>query len=266
MKIISLNVNGVRASIKKGLIPFITKHSPDILGLNEVKVSNTQVPKELKDLKYEIYWNDSDRKGYAGTGVLIRSDIKQPIKITHGINDPEDMTDKEGRTMTLEFKKYYLVNLYVPNSGMEKLKFKERRINWDKYFYTYIRTLQKKKPVIIMGDLNVARFDTDVYDGLTNKNRKNTAGFTDYERTAFEKLLVDNKLLDIWHNLYPKYIPRDSYTFWSWRGKKLKENGKGWRIDYFLVSKKLKKKILSMKVLQEYKLSDHCPIVLELKI
>lgn len=263
-KFISLNVNGVRASIKKGLIDFIKKENPDYIGLNEVKAQNDQVPKSLKDLDYEIYWNDSDRKGYAGTGFMVRKSLEQPISIKNGVGDPEDMDDKEGRCMIIEFKKFYIVNLYVPNSGMQKLKFKDRRLRWNEYFHKTIGEL--KKSVIIMGDLNVARFDTDVYDGLTNKKRSETAGFTPYERKSFSKLLEDYKLLDVWHHLNPDIEPSQGHTFWSWRGKKMKETGRGWRIDYFLISSKMKKNIKDMKTLQVYKLSDHCPIVMKLKI
>lgn len=267
MKFFSLNVNGIRAAIKKGLIDFLQDYKDyDFIAFNEVKAQNGQIPESLKDFakenSYEIIWNDSERKGYAGTGVLTKH---KPLKIMFGINDEKDIGDKEGRIITLEYKKFYFINTYVPNSGMSNLKFKNRRLNWNKHFKIFVEELTKKKPIIWTGDMNVARFDYDVYDGETNSQRKKSAGFTDYERFDFKITLEEANLIDVKHHLYPNMKPRDTYTFWSWRGKNMKENGKGWRIDYFIVSSKLKSKLKSMKTLQQYTFSDHCPIILETK-
>lgn len=267
MNIISLNVNGIRASLKKGLMDMIKKYNGDIVCLNEVKAQNDKVPDIFEKEGYQVYWNDSHRKGYAGTGILIKNTHKDKVlNKFEGVEDPNDLEDKEGRCLTLEFEKYYLVNVYVPNSGMADLKFKERRINWNKHFNLYIQKLLSKKEVIMCGDFNVAIRDIDVYDGDTNKSRKLTAGFTDYERFDFKLLLEDNKLEDVWLH-FNKDTPReDGYTFWSWRGRNLKENNKGWRIDYFLMRSKLLKKVKDIKILQGYKLSDHCPLVLTIKL
>lgn len=261
--IISLNVNGIRAAHKRGLKDFIKKYKPDYLGLNEVRGNEDKIPKDILDLNYNIYWNNSAKAGYAGTGILVKSSLEQPKEIYYGINEPNapvDDPDKEGRALTLVFSDLVLVSVYVPNSG-EGLKFKERRKRWNIYFKDLLQELKdEKKKVVVMGDFNVARFDTDVYDGTTNKNRSKTAGFTPYEREHFEEL-IKLGYTDLFEKKALKN-PADNYTFWSYRGRNMKKNKKGWRLDYFLLYKCQAK---TYSVLQEYDLSDHCPILMKIK-
>lgn len=260
MKIISYNINGIRAFIRKNGLDFIENENPDIFCFQETKISDCK----LKDIKiklqnYKFIYNCSVRKGYAGTMIGIKKQFENDIiSIKYNIDNNEL---NEGRCIILQMKWGYLINVYTPNSG-DKLKFKNRRLKWDSLFKDYIKKLQKKsKNIIIVGDMNVARFDTDVYDGKTNKKRKLTAGFTDYERLNNTQLLNDLKLVDI-----GKKLNKMDFTYYSYRIKTAKKNNLGWRIDYILVSENIQNNISNFKVIKDLTYSDHVPIIFNIKI
>lgn len=251
-KIISWNVNGLRSLLKtNNLRKLIKKENPDILCLSETKLSYGEIP-QITGFKYQYSSNSSVRSGYSGVMVLSN---KKPIRVLYGINTSK--VHEEGRVITLEFKDFYLVNVYTPNSGELLRRLDYRTKIWDKYFMKYIKSLNKK--VIICGDLNVAHKEIDIHSPKTNLK---TAGYTMEERTNFTKLLKKLKLLDTYRELYPHKV---GYTFWSARGKN-REKNKGWRLDYFLVSEKLIKKIKKSKILGKIMGSDHCPIMIQLSI
>ena len=233
----------------------ISSEDADIVCFSEMKAKQEQNPCTFRG--YELIWCEcTDKAGYAGTAVL--SKVK-PLSIIRGIGS----SDGEGRALTLEYDKFYLVNTYVPNSG-QNLKFKKRRLEWDEAMKKWLSDLQEKKPVIWTGDLNVAILDFDVYDGETNKSRKRTAGFTPYERENFRTLTEELGLVDSYRHFYPKEREKH-YTFFSTRGKGMKENNKGWRLDYFMVSKTLVNILEDVEVKKEKAYSDHVPLVLTMK-
>ncbi len=250
MKIISWNVNGIRAVMKKGFPDFVKKYDPDILCLQETKAHPDQVDELLHDYEHH-FWNSADKKGYSGTAIF--SKIK-PLNVSYG--GGIDVGDTEGRIVTAEFDDFFLVNLYTPNSkrGLARLDYRQE---WDKLFFNYLKELEKSKPVITCGDLNVAHTEIDL---ARPKNNTKNAGFTPQERAGFQKYL-DNGFLDTFRifNQDP-----ENYTWWSYmfnaRAKNL-----GWRIDYFLTSEKLKKNIISAEILKDVMGSDHCPVTLNLK-
>jgi len=258
MKIISINVNGIRAATKKPAFKdFLEDQNADIICFQETKAEEKQNGFKLGDFGYKhLYWNSSKTiKGYAGT--LVASKIK-PINVTYG---DEHFSDTEGRLITLEFDDFFLINAYVCNSG-DGLKFMDKRKNWDVKMRDYLQELDEKKPTIFAGDLNVAVLDYDVYDGETNKKRKLTAGFTDAERSAFKGWLNDG-FVDVYRHFYPDARGHESYTFWSYRGG-MKAKGKGWRLDYFLVSPCILPNVKKIEILTEQNISDHVPLVLTL--
>lgn len=249
MKLISWNVNGLRAVYKKGFLDFFNKIDADIFCIQETKMQEGQITLELE--KYEQYYNYAVRKGYSGTAVFTK--IK-PEKVTYGIGIEEH--DQEGRVITLEFKKFYLVNCYTPNSGRELARL-NYRMTWEDAFKEYLKKLDKNKPVIICGDLNVAHKEIDLKNPKTN--RKN-AGFTDEERGKISNLL-ESGFTDSYRKLYPDKT--DAYTWWSYMGNARAKNI-GWRIDYFLTSDRISSKIKETYIFDEIMGSDHCPVGLEI--
>jgi exodeoxyribonuclease-3 len=252
MKLISWNVNGIRACIKKGFLDFVKKENPDILCLQEIKAHPEQV--DMKLSKYEHhYWNPAKRKGYSGVAVF--SKIK-PISIQNGIG----LLDEEGRVITLEFEDFYLVNVYTPNSkrGLERLDFRYKK--WDKKFLKHIKSLNK--PVVFCGDLNVAHEEIDIARAAGNKTTKirpGNPGFTDKERERFSDIL-NSGFIDTFRYKNPDTI---KYSWWSYMANARAKNI-GWRIDYFGVNKSLKNKIKRTDILPEIMGSDHCPVLLEI--
>ena len=249
-KMISWNVNGLRAIYKKGFVDIFNEINADIFCIQETKLQEGQI--DLSFPGYEMYWNYAEKKGYSGTAIFTK--IK-PILVTKGIGIEEH--DKEGRVITLEFEDYYLVTVYTPKSQTE-LKRLDYRMKWEKDFKAYIKELEKKKPVVICGDLNVAHKEIDLKNPKTN--RKN-AGFTDEERKKFTELLNDG-FIDTFRYFYPN--EEGKYSWWSYRFSAREKNA-GWRIDYFLVSEALKDKLKSANILSDIMGSDHCPVELILK-
>ncbi len=249
MKLISWNVNGLRAVYKKGFLDFFNEINADIFCIQETKMQEGQITLELE--KYEQYFNYAVRKGYSGTAVFTK--IK-PEKVTYGIGIEEH--DQEGRVITLEFKNFYLVNCYTPNSGRELARLEYRMI-WEDAFKEYLKKIDKNKPVIICGDLNVAHKEIDLKNPKTN--RKN-AGFTDEERNKISNLLASG-FTDSYRKLYPD--KENAYTWWSYMGN-AREKNIGWRIDYFLTSDRISSKIKETYIFNEIMGSDHCPVGLEI--
>ena len=249
MKLISWNVNGLRAVYKKGFLDFFNEINADIFCIQETKMQEGQITLELE--KYEQYFNYAVRKGYSGTAVFTK--IK-PEKVTYGIGIEEH--DQEGRVITLEFKNFYLVNCYKPNSGRELARLEYRMI-WEDAFKEYLKKIDKNKPIIICGDLNVAHKEIDLKNPKTN--RKN-AGFTDEERNKISNLLASG-FTDSYRKLYPD--KENAYTWWSYMGN-AREKNIGWRIDYFLTSDRISSKIKETYIFNEIMGSDHCPVGLEI--
>lgn len=255
--LMSWNVNGIRAVLKKGFADFLMKNKPDILALQEVKIAEKDRNKAELDFQgYTEFWHSAERPGYSGTAILIRekSDLKI-INQTNGLNHKE--FDHEGRVQTIEFDKFYLVNAYFPNTrhDLSRLDFK---IEFNNKIFAHVKKLEKSKPVIITGDFNVAHTEID----LTNpKENEQNAGFTIEERTSFDKFLKKD-IIDTFRELNPKKI---QYTWWTYRFGARSRNI-GWRIDYFLVSKKLKNKITKAEILDQVLGSDHCPVKLEMNL
>ena len=259
-KIIAWNINGIRSVIdKKYLYDLIEKENPDIICFGETKLSCpiTETQQKLKEkisgYKNRYYSQCGVRNGYSGTAIFSK---KKPINVKFGMNDP--LHDNEGRLITLEFKKFFLVHVYTPNSGQTLQRLDYRVNEWDVKFRKYINKLQKEKKVIVCGDLNVANEDIDIHSPKTNKR---TAGFTNEERESFKKHLFKLKLIDTYRYKNPTKV---EYSYWSYRFGARKKN-KGWRIDYFLVSEKLKSKIVKSEILTNVEGSDHAPILLTIK-
>lgn len=252
MKIISWNINGVRAITKKDFFEDILKINPDILCLQETKAQDKEVAKALENMsEYHQYYNSADRKGYSGVALLCKT---KPISVTYDMGVEEH--DQEGRVICAEFEDFYLINVYVPNSGAKLVRLDYRK-TWDDDFRAYLKTLKKTKSVILCGDLNVAHQAIDLKNDKTNYNK--TAGYTQVEIDGMDKLL-DIGFVDSFRHFYPE---EEKYTFWSYRFNSRARNT-GWRIDYFLVSKPFMSKVKSSEILSEYYGSDHCPIQLEL--
>lgn len=247
MKLISWNVNGLRAAVTKGFMESFNELDADIFCLQETKLQPDQISLELPG--YEQYWNSAVKKGYSGTAVFTR--IK-PLSVTNGIGIEEH--DQEGRVITAEYDNFYLVCCYTPNSQRELARL-EYRMAWEDAFRNYLLELDKKKPVILCGDLNVAHQEIDLKNPKTN--RKN-AGFSDEERAKMTELL-DAGFTDTFRHLYPDAI--EEYSWWSYMGK-ARERNTGWRIDYFITSKRLDDKIQEAKIHQQIFGSDHCPVEL----
>lgn len=250
MKFISWNVNGLRACEGKGFSDAFRELDADFFCLQETKMQQGQL-----DLKYEgytSYWNYAEKKGYSGTAIFTRH---TPLSVTYGMGIEEH--DHEGRIITLEMETFYLITVYTPNSqdGLRRLEY---RMKWEDDFLAYIRQLDKKKPVIICGDLNVAHEEIDLKNPKTN--RKN-AGFTDEERNKMT-VLLENGFTDTFRYFYPEQ--KEIYSWWSYRFKAREKNA-GWRIDYFIVSDRLRERLEGAKIHTEIFGSDHCPVELTLK-
>ena len=249
MKLISWNVNGIRACLTKGFSEFFRNIDADIFCLQETKCQPEQI--ELEFEGYTSYWNSAEKKGYSGTAIFTK---KQPMKVTYGIGIEEH--DKEGRIITLEFKEFYLVTNYTPNAKRE-LERLEYRMIWEDEIRKYLLELNKKKPVIMCGDLNVAHEEIDLKNPKTNKGN---AGFTDEERGKMTELL-NSGFIDSYRYLYPQKI---EYSWWSYMGH-AREKNVGWRIDYFIVSNDFKEKIKDATIYTKVFGSDHCPVGLEIE-
>jgi len=250
VKIISWNVNGIRAVIKKGFYDFMKNENPDIICLQETKAHKEQVNLELPDYPYQ-YWNSAVKKGYSGTAIFSK---KEPISFKNDIGIKEH--DSEGRVITLEFDSYYLITVYTPNSKRELLRLKYR-IEWDIDFLNYLKELEKNKPVIFCGDLNVAHTEIDLKNPKTNHSNP---GFTDEERQGFTNM-IKTGFIDTFRE-----FTKDGghYTWWSYMFQaRMKDIG--WRIDYFCISKKLKTYLKNSTILKNVMGSDHCPVMLEIK-
>jgi len=249
MKLVSWNVNGLRACLNKGFMDYFKEVDADIFSIQETKLQQGQIDLELPG--YEQYWNYAKKKGYSGTAVFTK--IK-PLSVKYGIEIEEH--DQEGRVITLEYDEFYLVNAYTPNSQRELVRL-DYRMKWEDDFREYLMELDKAKPVILCGDLNVAHKEIDLKN--PKANRRN-AGFTDEERDKMTKLL-DSGFIDSFRYFYPD--KEDAYTWWSYMGK-AREKNVGWRIDYFIVSDRLKGKMKDAEIHSHVMGSDHCPVVLEL--
>ena len=251
MKLVSWNVNGLRAIYNKGFEENFKKLNSDIFCIQETKMQEGQLQINLEG--YEIYFNSAERKGYSGTSVFTK--IK-PISVTRGIGIEKH--DKEGRVLTLEYDNFYLVNCYTPNSQRELTRL-EYRVQWENDFRQYLINLDKIKPVILCGDLNVAHEEIDLKNP---KNNRGNAGFTDQERNEMTNLLAEG-FIDSFRYLYPDKT--DSYSWWSYMGR-AREKNIGWRIDYFIVSDRIKGNIKEALIHSDIFGSDHCPVELDIKI
>ncbi len=249
MKLISWNVNGLRACLTKGFIDFFTDVNADIFCVQETKMQQEQSDLVLPG--YHQYWNSAIKKGYSGTAVFTRL---QPLSITYGMNIAAH--DQEGRIITLEFADFYLINVYTPNSQRELARL-DYRMQWEEDFCSYLTQLDKNKALIVCGDLNVAHQEIDIKN--PKSNRKN-AGFTDEERNKLT-LLLQTGFTDTFRALYPD--TQDAYTWWSYMMNARARNI-GWRIDYFLVSSRLRPAIKAASIYADIMGSDHCPVGLEL--
>lgn len=250
MKLISWNVNGIRACVSKNFMEFFNEVDADIFCLQETKLQENQIDLQLEG--YFQYWNYAKKKGYSGTAIFTK---KEPLSVTYGINIEEH--DQEGRVITLEFEDFYMITVYTPNSQNE-LKRLDYRMKWEDDFRAYLKKLDEIKPVIVCGDLNVAHKEIDLKNPKTN--RKN-AGFTEEERNKFTELLNEG-FIDTFRYFYPN--EENIYSWWSYRFKAREKNA-GWRIDYFCTSEKLKDRLVSAKIHTEVLGSDHCPVELIIK-
>lgn len=250
MKFISWNVNGLRACVTKGFMVFFKEVDADIFCLQETKLQEGQIDLQLEG--YHQYWNYAEKKGYSGTAIFTKV---EPISVSYGLGIDEH--DKEGRVITLEFEDYYFITVYTPNSKTE-LERLDYRMVWEDEFKNYLKNLEKKKPVIFCGDLNVAHKEIDLKN--PKANRRN-AGFTDEERGKFDNLVNDG-FIDTFRYFYPDVT--DVYSWWSYRFNARGRNA-GWRIDYFVVSESLKERLESAKIHTEILGSDHCPVELVIK-
>lgn len=250
MKLISWNVNGIRACLKKGFLEYFNAEDADIFCLQETKLSEGQLELDLKG--YHQYWNYAEKKGYSGTAIFTK---KEPLSVFYGIGIEEH--DQEGRVITLEFEKFYMVTVYTPNSKDELLRLDYRMV-WEDEFRNYLKTLENKKPVVVCGDLNVAHKEIDLKNPKTNRRNP---GFTDEERNKFSTLL-EAGFIDTFRYFFPEL--EHAYSWWSYRAN-ARKNNTGWRIDYFVVSNALENNLAAAEIHSQQEGSDHCPVVLSLK-
>ena len=249
MKFISWNVNGLRACVGKDFEQQFKDFNADFFCLQETKMQAGQL--DLSFPGYESYWNYADKKGYSGTAIYTKH---KPLSVTYGIDIDEH--DHEGRVITLEMDDFYLVTVYTPNS-QDELRRLEYRMKWEEDFQSYLHKLDEIKPVIVCGDMNVAHQEIDLKNPKTNRRN---AGFTDEEREKMTELL-NNGFIDTFRTLYPEQV---TYSWWSYRFR-AREKNTGWRIDYFLISERLRDRLIDAKIHTETMGSDHCPIEIDLK-
>jgi exodeoxyribonuclease-3 len=250
MKLISWNVNGIRACVGKNFLDYFKEVDADIFCIQESKLQEGQIDLELDG--YHQYWNYAQKKGYSGTAIFTKT---KPINVSYGINKEEH--DKEGRVISLEFDDFYFVTVYTPNSQSALARL-DYRMKWEDDFRNYLKELDKNKPVIICGDLNVAHSEIDLKNP---KNNRKNAGFTDEERNKFTELL-DDGFIDTYRYFYPD--KEGAYSWWSYRFN-ARANNAGWRIDYFVVSERLKDRLISADIHSNIHGSDHCPVELVIK-
>lgn len=254
MKLISWNLNGIRAVAKKGLLDKITEMNPDVICFQETKAQDDQVAEVLTDLKgYHFYSNSAVKKGYSGTAIV--SKLK-PLSISADIGIEEH--DQEGRVLTAEYEDFYLTTVYTPNSKNDLSRLTDRQ-NFDAAFLNYLKELEKNKPVIVCGDLNVAHKDIDLARPKSNYNK--SAGFMQEEIDGMDNF-TNAGLIDSFRHLHPEKT--DAYSWWSYRGG-ARDRNVGWGIDYFLVSESLTNRIQSANILSDMHGSDHCPVSVDLK-
>ena len=248
MKFVSWNVNGLRACVKKGFLAFFAETDADIFCVQETKLQAGQIALDLDG--YYQYWNYAERKGYSGTAVFTK---KEPLSVRYGVG--EDRTEPEGRILTLEYEDFYLVNVYTPNSQRDLARL-GYRLEWENRMRAYLTDLDKKKPVIVCGDMNVAHQEIDLKNAKSNIGN---SGFTAEERDKMTGLL-NSGFIDSFRYFYPER--EGAYTWWSYMNK-VRERNIGWRIDYFLVSKRLAGRLKGAGMYPEIMGSDHCPVFLE---
>lgn len=251
MKLISWNVNGLRAAVTKGFMDYFNALDADVFCLQETKLQPHQI--ELVLPGYHQYWNSAVKKGYSGTAIFTK---EEPLSVTNGIGIKEH--DQEGRVITAEYPTHYVVTCYTPNSQRELARL-EYRMTWEEAFKSYLLSLDQKKPVILCGDLNVAHKEIDLKNPKTNRRN---AGFTDEERNKMTALL-ESGFIDTFRHLYPDAI--EEYSWWSYMGK-ARDRNVGWRIDYFLTSSRLQDLITDAKIHQQIFGSDHCPVELDINL
>ena len=249
-KLISWNVNGLRACVKKGFLDYFKDVDADIFCIQESKLQEGQIDLNLEG--YYDYWNYAEKKGYSGTAIFTK---EKPLNVTLGLGIEEH--DKEGRVITLEFEDFYMITVYTPNS-QDKLARIDYRMSWEDAFLNYLKELEKNKPVIVCGDLNVAHKEIDLKNPKSNRNN---AGFSDQEREKFSTLL-SNGFIDTFRYFYPD--KEGAYSWWSYRFN-ARANNAGWRIDDFLTSNSLKDRLVSADIHNEIFGSDHCPVELVIK-
>ena len=250
MKLISWNVNGIRACVEKGFLDFFKEIDADVFCLQETKLQAGQIDLPLEG--YHQYWNYAEKKGYSGTALFTKT---EPISVAYGIGIEEH--DHEGRVITAEYADFYVVTVYTPNS-QDELKRLDYRMQWETDFKAYLKKLEQNKPVMVCGDLNVAHQEIDLKNPKTNRRN---AGFTDEERGKMTELLSDG-FVDTFRYFYPDQ--KDIYSWWSYRFQARSKNA-GWRIDYFLASEALKDRFVDAKIHTQILGSDHCPVELEIR-
>lgn len=251
MKLISWNVNGLRACLQKGFMDFFSEIDADVFCLQETKLQEGQHDLELPG--YHQYWNYAEKKGYSGTALFTK---KEPLKVSYGIG--VERHDHEGRVITAEFENYFVVTVYTPNSQRELARL-SYRMEWEADFLAYIKGLEERKPVIFCGDLNVAHEEIDLKNPKTNHQN---AGFSDEERACFSKVL-ENGFVDTFRYFYPD--KEGAYSWWSYMFQARAKNA-GWRIDYFVVSESLKDKLTDAGIHSQVMGSDHCPVELTIAL
>ncbi|MDS9470732.1 exodeoxyribonuclease III [Sporosarcina pasteurii] len=249
MKLVSWNVNGLRACVRKGFLDYFKAVGADIFSVQEIKLQEGQIDLDLEG--YYQYWNYAVKKGYSGTAVFTK---EKPLSVHYGVGDDE--TEEEGRILTLEFPAFYLINVYTPNAqrSLARLPY---RLEWEEKMFTYLNSLDEKKPVIYCGDLNVAHEEIDIRNVKSNIGN---SGFTYEERGRMTKLL-EAGFTDTYRYFYPEQ--EENYTWWSYMNK-VRERNIGWRIDYFITSKRLEPKLKDAAIHADIMGSDHCPIMLEI--
>jgi len=251
MKLVSWNVNGIRACVQKGFLDFFNEADADIFCIQESKMQAGQLELDLPG--YYQYWNYAEKKGYSGTAIFTK---KEPLNVSYGIGVEEH--DKEGRVITLEFDNFFMITVYTPNSQNELARL-PYRMEWEDAFLSYVKKLEETKPVIFCGDLNVAHKEIDLKNPKTNRRN---AGFTDEEREKFS-IILENGFVDTFRHFYPDMT--DIYSWWSYRFSAREKNA-GWRIDYFVVSESLKDSLQDAKIHTDIYGSDHCPVSLEINL